>query len=71
MSVQTVHFFRPLPSPKSVQTNILVFQNKGVMQHNIYCAIIKINLSLKPAMWQMIHLAMYYDLQITVNIVYF
>ncbi len=49
-SVQTVHFFMPPPSlpPYSLYTNILGFRNKGLMQHNIYCATTKINLASKP-----------------------
>ncbi len=38
-------FSDPLPPPPKVysllQTNILGFENKGLMQHNIYCPIIK------------------------------
>ncbi len=69
---QRVHFFRPLPlSLSSAQTNIFGFQNKGLTQHNIYCVTTKINPSSEPAMWQMIPLAVYYELQITVNIVHF
>ncbi len=55
----------PPPSPPSVQTNIFGFQNMGFM-HNPY---------FKP-LWYVtsdsrIGLAKYYDLQISVNIVYF
>ncbi len=63
MSVQAVHFFRPPPpSPPSVQTNILSFQNMGFTQ-NIYCATIKINPYFKP-IWYVTsdRFAKYYDL---------
>ncbi len=72
MSVQTVHFFRPPPpSSTSVQTNIFGFQNMG-FTHNIYCATTKLTLILSLFdMLQLIGLAKYYDLQISVNIVYF
>ncbi len=67
-------FSDPLPPLPSVQTNIFGFQNMGFM-HNIYCATTKINPYFKPV-WYLtsdsrIGLAKYYDLQISVNIVYF
>ncbi len=74
MSVQTVHFFRPPPPSRwSVQTNIFGFQKMG-FTHNIYCATTKINPYFKPVWYvtsdSRIGLAMYYDLQISINIVY-
>ncbi len=68
MSVQTVHFFRP-PSPKVYRPTFLGSKNKRLMQQHIYCATTKINQFSELAMWQMIPLAMYYDLHIIVNIV--
>ncbi len=54
----------PPPSPPSVQTNILGFQNMGFTQHNISCETTKIYLSFKPV-WYVTN-----DLQISVNYVY-
>ncbi len=68
MSVQTVDSFIP-SFPKMYKPTFWGFKTiLGITQHYIYCTT-KINSSSKPAMWQIIHLAMYYDLPIIVNIV--
>ncbi len=69
MSVKQYTFSDTLPLKCTDQQ--FGVQNKGLTQHNSYCATTKINPASKPAMSQMIPLVMYCDLQITINIVYF
>ncbi len=64
-------FFRPTPSSSKVYRQTFWGSKTSVSSSTIFdCATTKINSSSKPAMWQIIPLGMYYDIQITCNIVY-
>ncbi len=71
MSVQTVHFFRAPPFPlKCTDQHFWVPKQGSYAAQHLLCNN-KSNPSSEPALWQMIPLAVYYELQITANIVFF